>query len=182
MLTNAEFIQTVAFARQDGAMVGAAWIASFACFVGEFSHPGLSLASLVLALGSLVLLAVRVRKFRDGVQEGLLSFRRAWFYAMLIFFYAALLFALAQTVYFQFIDHGYLMDQYATMLSMPEYDEMVRQMYGVDSREIITMMRSTIEPLSAVEIALQFFTLNVIGGAILSVPVALAMRKTAAGM
>lgn len=45
MATREEYEQLKAFARIDGALVGALWIVSFACFIGGFAVPTLGVAS-----------------------------------------------------------------------------------------------------------------------------------------
>ena len=60
---------------------------------------------------------MRLKRFRDNVLEGVISFSRALLYSMLVYFYAALLMAAAQFVYFQFIDNGFMLSQYAEVTS-----------------------------------------------------------------
>ena len=54
----------------------------------------------VTALASPFFAARRLWKFRDEVREGQISFLRSMAYYMLMFFYASVLFALAQYIYF----------------------------------------------------------------------------------
>ena len=85
--------------------------------------------------------------------------------------------AVAQCVYFQFIDHGYLINQYITMLSKPEYAAVVKDSYGMDAKQIILILQTTVGNLRAIEIAFQFLTVNVILSVILSVPAAALSKR-----
>lgn len=85
--------------------------------------------------------------------------------------------AVAQCVYFQFLDHGYLINQYVTMLSTPEYAAIVKESYGLDAKQLIAILQSTMGEVRPVEIAFQFLTVNVVVSLILSLPVAAVVRK-----
>ncbi|MDO4159786.1 MAG: DUF4199 domain-containing protein [Prevotellaceae bacterium] len=175
MATREEYEQLKAFARIDGAIVGGLWILSFACFIGEFYNPFLGILAFVIGAGSLVFAALRLKKFRDNILEGVISFRRAFGYSIFTYFYAALLMALAQYVYFQFIDNGFLISRYMEMASMPEFKSMM-QIYGLRPDDVQVAM-DNIKALRPIDIALQFLTTNIILGIVVSLPMA-AMIKS----
>lgn len=166
-----------AHARVDGAIVAAMWIASFFCFVGEFQMPLLSIVAIALSIASLVVAVIRIRKFRDNILGGEITFGKAMLYCIQIFFHSILLMAVAQYLYFQFLDHGYLINQYVNMLSTPEYAAVAKDVYGVEAKQLIAILQTTIANVRPIEIVYQFLTLNVIGGILLSVPVAAVVRR-----
>lgn len=174
---NDDFRLYTAYARIDGAIMGAMWIVSFFCFVGEFSAPLLSFVAIALGVASVFVGYMRLRKFRDGVLNGIMSFGSATLYSIFVYFYAALLMAVAQYLYFQFIDNGYLINQYINMLSQPEYAKVVKDAYGMEAKQIIAVLQSTMSSLRPIEIAFQFLTLDIILGVILSIPVGALARK-----
>jgi hypothetical protein len=170
-----EFTQLKAFARQDGTILGLIWIASFACFIGEFSNPMLGMAALILAVISPFFVAMRLRKFRDNSRDGVISFRRALAYCILAFFYASLLFAIAQYVYFRYMDHGFLVAQYNNMFNAPEAKQMMKVMAaGEQIKSGINLLAS----LRPIEIVFEFLSMNISIGIILSVPIAALMKRT----
>lgn len=176
MITRKEYEQLKAFARIDGAMVGGLWILSFACFIGQFYSPVLGFASLAIGVGSLVFASLRLRRFRDYVLEGVISFRRAYVYSLLVYFYAALLMAAAQFVYFQFMDHGFMLRMYTETMSTPEFKTML-QLYGIKGSEM-NMLIENLQALRPIDIALQFLTSDIILGAVISLPsAAMIMRR-----
>ena len=93
------------------------------------------------------------------------------------YFYATILMAVGQYVYFQFIDQGYMVNQTIAMLSMPETAKVVTEVYGMDPKQMIAILQATMGTIRPIEIAFQFLTLNVILGIIISVPVGALMRK-----
>ena len=175
--TRQEYNQLQAFARVDGAQVAVLWIASFALFVMQFEHQMLSLLSFAVGVGSLVYASWCVIRFRDRVRGGVLSFWQALSFGLLTYLYAALLFALAQFIYFQFMDGGYMMEHYYTIVSTDEYRQMMR-IYGITESDMQLAMDG-IAALRPIEIAMQFFTLNIIMGFLVSLPMAVLARRSA---
>ena len=93
MIDVVKITQTKAFARQDGAILGAVWIASFASTMWSVT-PGYALLSLlanILAISTPFVVAKRLKAFRDDALDGTISFRRGLFYCAQTFFNATLL-------------------------------------------------------------------------------------------
>ena len=180
MATNEEYRQFTAFARIDGAIVGVMWIVSFICMVGEVENPLLGLAGMAFGVYSLVVAGLRLRKFRNNVLGGGITFGKAMLYSIMTFFYATLLFAMAQYVYFQFIDHGYLVNQYVALLSKPESARLATELYGMDAKQMIAILENTMGAMRPIDIAFQFLTLNVILSIFASLPIAALVRRRGA--
>lgn len=175
MITREEYEQLKAFARIDGAVLGGLWILSFVCFIGEFIEPMLGLAATAIGIGSLVFVGLRLRHFRDDVRNGVLTFGRGFLFCMYIFFYASLLMAAAQFAYFQFIDHGFLLEQYSKMISTPEFQALLKT--SSLRTDDIKFAIDNIGALRPVDIALQFFTMNLFLGLFISLPMAVMMMR-----
>ena len=97
-------------------------------------------------------------------------------YYALMFFYASLLFALAQYLYFAFIDGGYLLREYTSLLSSPEMKQAM-QVYGLTSEQLTQGSTEFADP-SPIMTALTLLTLHITIGLILSLPVSLITRRT----
>lgn len=136
MLTKPEYIQLKAYARLHGTIMGLLWIAGFACFVGSISEPVLSFFFNFTIIFIPFLAASFVRYYRDRVLGGMLSFRRAYCYSLLIFFYATLLLAIAQWAYFEFLDQGRMLGSMTRMISTPEFAP-VLEAYKVSKEEVL---------------------------------------------
>ena len=177
MMTPAEYTQLKAFAHIDGAYLGVAWIVSFAFYIYGLTNPTLGLLATLIAIGSPVLAALRLRKFRDYAREGVISFRRGVAYYVLMFLYASLLMALAQYVYFAFIDNGHLVSAYTDIMATPEAAMMMKA-YGIDAKQMsesISLMAQT----DPIYIVLNILSMNVTIGIILSIPVAAILKRNA---
>lgn len=175
MTTREEYEQIKAFARIDGAIMGVMWIISFVCFIAQFYMPLLNMAALIFGIASIIVSAIRLRNFRDNILDGVISYWRAYGYSLLTYFYAALLLAAAQYIYFQFIDHGFLLNQYTAMTSSPEFKSMMT-LYGIKADEMKLTM-DTIATLRPIDIALQFLTTNLFFGIVISWPMAALIKS-----
>lgn len=175
MTTREEYEQIKAFARIDGAIMGVMWIISFACFIAQFYMPLLNMAALIFGIASIIVSAIHLRNFRDNILDGVISYWRAYGYSLLTYFYAALLLAAAQYIYFQFIDHGFLLNQYTAMTSSPEFKSMMT-LYGIKADEMKLTM-DTIATLRPIDIALQFLTTNLFFGIVISWPMAALIKS-----
>lgn len=175
MTPHQDIEQMQAFSRVDGVWVALFWTASFACFVGTFTYPSLAMSVLLIGAVSLVFAALRVRRYRDQVRDGELSFRRGFLYSMLIYLHAALLFAMAQYVYFRFLDNGFIAN-YRDLVSTDDFKQMA-QGFGMSEIDWKVVMEN-LASLRPIDLALQFFTTNVFMGFFISLPVALIMMRT----
>lgn len=175
MMTREDYRQLQAFARVDGVWVAVLWTVSFACFVWQFQMPLFSFVSLLIGAGSLIFASLRTRRFRDSVRSGHITFGQAFFYGMLIYLYASLLFAFAQFIYFRFMDGGYMMSRYTAIMQTDEFAQMMR-FNGLKENDMQIAM-DNLAALRPIEIAMQFFTLDIIMGLCISLPIALIIKK-----
>ena len=176
-MTPAEFIQLKAFARIDGALLAVLWIASFACYVLGITSPLYGLLAVGLAVATPFFVAYRLGKFRDVGLDGVISFRRGWAYAVYVFCYAALLMALAQYLYFAFLDRGYLLHALTSIVSAPEARQALEQ-YGLQQSmsENLTLLGQ----MRPIDFAINVMTANIMTGLLLALPIALFMRRSVA--
>jgi len=176
-MTPAEFVQMKAFARIDGALLSLLWIAAFACYVMGIATPYYGAFALLLMLITPFFVGKRLARFRDAVREGIISMRRGWAYTVFVFFYAAVLLALAQYVYFQYMDQGFMMSSFNKTLSTPEAKQMIEQMGMQQTMEESLQMMGQMRPI---DYALNVLTVNIVIGILLGFPIgALMQRKEA---
>ncbi len=164
-MTNIEsLMQVKAFARQDGALLSLLWITSFACVL---SAPQ-SMMGTLLALATPFFIGWRLCKFRNYALDGIISFRRGYVYSVYTFFYAAVIFAIAQYIYFRFLDHGtlcaMLTDSINTM--MPLYENS-----GISKKDLSESLR-IISTTTPIQWAFTFLVQNICIGTFISLPVA----------
>ena len=174
-MTAPEYIQLKAFARTDGALLALLWTTSFVCYVAGMSQPELGMLALLLALVTPVFSLLRLKKFRDGVLEGILSFGRGWAFTLLTFFYASLLFAVVNFVYFSYMDHGYFFDMLNKMMAAPENV----QILGKETMDSVSETLQQVRQMRPIDLALNIMMSNLMAGLIISIPVAALMKREA---
>ena len=166
-----------AFARVDGALLAAIWVASFACYIVGISNPLYGILALVLMLATPFFVCRRLGKFRDEGRSGVISMKRGWAYSAYVFFYAAVLLALAQYVYFAYIDQGYLLMTLTKMVSSPEAKQALEQ-YGLQQTmdENLEMMGQ----MRPIDYAVNVLTVNIFIGIVLGLPIGAVMQRKVA--
>lgn len=172
MINVTALIQLKAFARQDGFFLFLLWLASFAAVV---TNPTSSWGTL-LAMATPFFVGWLLVRFRNYALSGVISFRRALAFSLYTFFYASMLFAVAQFVYFRFLDNGALFTMLLNSVKALEPFYKANGMSVAEMRQQITM----IGQLSPIEIAFIFMMQNFFVGIILSFPIALFGKRTVA--
>ena len=173
-MTVDEYIQLKAFARWDGLWLALLWVASFACYVLGLHTPGLGLVALALVIVTPFFIGRQLKRFRDEALNGFISFKRGWAYVMFLFFYGGLLFAVAQFVYFSYLDHGFFVDALTKMMQSPETAPVLQQMGMTQTiDESLNMLRS----MRPIDLTLNILTTNLLIGLLLGIPIALVMKR-----
>ena len=121
-------VQARAFCMQYGLVVGLLTSASFLATMYGLGAPSVGLLGNILGIFAFVAAFRFIRSYRQEVER--LSFLQACYMAFLTLFFASLLTAVVQYLYLAFLDHGRLFMQVEQMLSMPEYEQWLKQMAG----------------------------------------------------
>ena len=176
-MTPEEYVQLKAFARVDGAFLSLLWILSFAFYLIGISNPMYSMAALLLMIVTPFFVGRRLCRFRDEDRQGIISFGRSWAYSILVFFYAAILLAVVQYIYFAYMDQGYLLAKFSSIMTAPENQEMIRQ-YGM--QQAINDSLKMMEQMRPIDYALNVLTMNILLGIFLGLPIAALTRRDVA--
>ncbi len=164
--------QTKAFARQDGAILGAVWIASFICTMLA-ANPSMQMLGLVanlLLISTPFVMAKRLKIFRDDVREGHISFMSASFYCFQTFFYATLLLTIVQYLWFRFMDMGPFMSQLQASY------QMIAQTYQLTANETKEVLNA-IFMMKPIAWAAMFMITDIVAGIVLSPIIGAVMAK-----
>lgn len=164
-----------AYARIDGVILGADWLVGFACFVGMFHYPICGMLCMIVVLMTPFLVAIRLGQFRDHVLDGFISFRRAFGYSLFTFMYASIILAVGVAAYFQFMDHGFIADQFHLLLSSPEVTSYARKVGYSD--EFIKMSMEAWRNIRPIELAMQTIWSSLMLGGLTSVVIALVKKR-----
>ena len=116
-----------------------------------------------------------VRSYRDKICKGAISFGHACIFTIFMYIFASLLATVGHYIYFQFIDHGYVLDAYTTMVN--QLFELNPTM--TDEQEVITNALDELRMLTPISITLQLLSSDVMICSILALPTALFSRRSA---
>lgn len=173
-MTPEEYIQLKAFARQDGALLSLLWIGAMVCYIRGLTSPMSGMVAVLLVVASPFYAANRLRKFRDGARQGIISFMRAYGYTVLTYFYGGLLLAVAVFAYFQFMDNGYLLGKLTEFVNT-EQGRQVMNLYGM--AEEISQGMEELSKLRPIDYAMNMLTVIISTGFILGLPTAALMCR-----
>ena len=172
MINVTALVQLKAFARQDGVILALTWIASFILMIytPQYSYGNL------LALSTPFIVGWRLCAFRNYALDGKISFRRGFAYSCYTLFYASLVFALCQYAYIKFIDGESIKNMLAETVKVltPVYQEQGLSLNEINSAA--SMMAS----LRPIDLSIIFMMQNLFIGLLLSLPVALIFKRSAA--
>lgn len=162
------------YAMLFGTYMGGYWILKFILFPLGLSVPFLLFLFMILTLCVPFMGYYYARMYRNHACGGSISFLHAWVFTVFMYMFAALLAAVAHYIYFHFIDHGYVINTYETMIdtlaqsNMPGMDT-----YIATCREALETARL----VTPIDITLQIISWDVFWGSILAFPTALFVMK-----
>ena len=106
-----------------GTYMGIYWILKFILFPLGFHIPFLSLLFVILTLSVPFIGYHYAKMYRDKICGGSIQFSHAMLFTIFMYMFASLLVAVAHYAYFQFIDHGFIINSYIpvsyTHLTLP---------------------------------------------------------------
>lgn len=161
-------------AMQLGTIFGLYWIATAIIYLLGLNNASLSVLFLAMITISPFLAGYLVIKFRKQECENRMSFLNAWTFLIVMYICASLLFALAQYIYFAFIDEGFfisfMQEQINALQQMPELDSATKDAL----QQIITLWGQ----MNTADIVLQFLSSNIMIAGILSPITAIFVKHT----
>lgn len=169
-MTRAEsMMQIRAFARIDGLLLALVWTVSF---VAVLYAPESGMGSL-FALATPFFVAWRLRGFRTKMRDGVISYADAFFYSLLTFVDASIVFCVVQFVYLRFIGGGLF---HTILLNAIQITE---QVYKDQPGMIAELNNSvgTIMSLTPIQLALAFMMQNIFVGVVCSVFIAMFLKR-----
>lgn len=174
-MTSAEYIQLKAFARIDGVWLFSLWLVGFACYLLGLTQPIFGVLAIFLFLFTPFFAAFRLRRFRDEDREGIISFLRAYAYTILMFFYGGLLMAVAEYLYFAYLDQGYLLGTIHQLFYSEEGMKMIKDA-GV--QDLIHESMKGLQAMRPIDFALNMLSMTISAGLLLGLPVAFFLQSS----
>lgn len=170
-MTSEANIQLGAFARWDGARLGLMWVASFALFVGSFTLPLCGILWMTTMVATPFIIAKLTNAYCLQTPEKHISYWAAFSHSTSTVFYASLILAIAQWIYFQYIDNGFLINTYAAFLT-DKHNASALNSLGY-SKEMIGQLLDVLRSMRPIDIALQMMWSNMVAGIIISITTSL---------
>lgn len=163
-----------AFARYDGFKLFVLWLLSFILYVAGLKSQLLGMMAMIFAMVTPFVSLRQVRNYRDVALGGTISFRRAWAYVVFLFFYASLLFALAQFIYFSYLDKGYFMSEITQMFSDPATAQAMQQL-GMGQG--LSQALAELSRMRPIDLVLNIMTSNLMIGLVFGLPIGLIAHR-----
>jgi hypothetical protein len=148
----------------NGLILGTFWIIKYILFIIGTRLPVVSFASVMLAPVTIVLAYVLTRLFRS-VAGGGISFGRAWRYGIALYFFASLVEAIPQYVFFRYL----VTPEYMEMIMTQAKELLDNINFNADARKDVMEQLSAFTPI---QLTFQGIITNLAYGIILSIPVA----------
>ena len=157
-----------------GTYMGIYWILKFILFPLGFHIPFLSLLFVILTLSVPFIGYHYAKMYRDKICGGSIQFSHAMLFTIFMYMFASLLVAVAHYAYFQFIDHGFVINAYESQID-------ILNKSGVPDIEAYTNMfqetLETVKSLTPIDITMQLVSWNVFCGSLLALPTALFVMR-----
>lgn len=136
--------------------IGVAWSASFLCHMYGLTWPLLAHIGNIVGIFSIFILYNDVCIYRRIFEK--VQLRKCINLSVLTGFFGCILTSMVQYLYFQFLDNGTMMSSILSVLELPEYAEMLKQM----SPEMpsIADMTKMLTSMTVGDLTLQLFIMN----------------------
>lgn len=156
-----------------GTIFGGIMVAANIFYLLGLSSSTFSTLFLLLTLSSPFIAGKLAVYYRKSEQENQMTFIQAWHFLIIMYICAALLTAIAQFIYFTFMDNGYFMStilqQFDTFASIEDIDATLRQE--------LTTTADLLRSMGNRDIVLQIFCTNVIISPIITFFIAIFVRR-----
>jgi hypothetical protein len=158
-------------ARVSGAKLGVLWLVSFALFVGLFTYSFCGMLWIFTMVYTPFYVGLLTDAYSQTLPEKNISYLHAYGHSFLTVFHASLILALGQWVYFQYLDHGMVINSYTSFLTDKENMKMMEAM-GY-TKKMVHQMIDMIQSLRPIDLSLQMLWTNIMAGFFISLTTAL---------
>jgi len=157
-----------------GTFMGIYWILKFTLLPLGFNNTWLHFLFLGLTIYVPFLSYKLTRIYRDRFCGGSIEFSHAWLFSCCMFVFASLLTAVAHYIYFQFLDHGFIIGR------IEETMRLFKDTLPADQKESLQDLDTSIalvKSLTPIELTIQFMGNNLFYGSLFSLIVAMIVKK-----
>ena len=162
------------FAMEYGLFLGIYFIFKFIISVASPGMLLLSSLSWAMTVGIPFVIFWMLKKYRDNYNEGFIEYGKAWSLAFFLLFFASLPEALAQFIYFQWINPTYIAEQFSNIMTAVEEVNNVKSSPFIE--ELLTAYSNSKTP-TAIQMAVQGIFYNILLGSIISLVIAAFVKR-----
>lgn len=171
MTENKSYLQK--YAMHFGTYMGIYWILKFILFPLGFYVPFFFFLFSMLTLAVPFIGYYYTTMYRDKVCNGNISFSHGVLFGIFMYLFASLLTALPHYIYFQFINHSFIIQAPLQYWEKLMADAPAMAQY----KEMITELTDNIRSLTPIDLTMRNLSQNVFVGSLLSIPTALMVMK-----
>ena len=167
MKERTEFDSNLARAHSMNFGLWVGILCSLSFLFAVYARGGLLLAQLgnLLGIFAIILAGMFLRKYRELISP--LTFGQACRISFLTYFFASLITAVVQFIYFRYLDHGQVAEQMTNLLESPEYQQMLQRLSGQsDVKDIMESATSLL--YNPIQMTIQLTWMNLILSIILT--------------
>ena len=163
-------------AMRYGTIMGLFWAFKFVLFPIGLTIPIFQIVFALLTLFVPILGYLFTRRYRILYCDGVMGFRQAFTFCLFMFMFASLLIAVVHYIYFQYLDNGYIYNEYLNLISQLKSATDVKE--NLQSLNQLEESLKIFSSLTPIEITFQLITFNLFSGLLMALPIAaLTMRK-----
>ena len=161
------------YAMHFGTYMGIYWTLKFILVPLGFTIPFLMSLYSGLTLAVPFMGYYYVKIYRDKVCGGTITFAHSCFFTLFMYMFASLLVAVAHYLYFQFIDHGLILEEYSKAIN-----QFLVQTPGMETEKLaLKNILESLYNLTPIDITMQLLSFDVFSGSLLAIPTALFVMK-----
>jgi hypothetical protein len=154
-------------AQKDGLSLGMYWIFTMGMFICQFAVPVCSSIWLFLMLYTPFFVGSMMARYAQRERDGVISFASGYLYSFTTYSCGALILSLVFWVYLRYMDDGYLIDKYTSMLTDPQSQDMMKKIgYSEedikDVKQLGEQMSTQLRSMRPIDITLQFLWVNLV--------------------
>ncbi|NDW11808.1 DUF4199 domain-containing protein [Bacteroides sp. 214] len=161
------------YAMHFGTYMGVYWIIKFVFFPLGFMNSFCMFLFFALTLAVPYLGYRYAKMYRDRACNGEISFFQSFFFMAFMYMFAALFTAMGHYIYFRFIDNNFIFNSYMEIIN-----GFAAQLPGMEAQiDLLKESLDSVGKMTAIEIAMQLFSTNVLYCSIISLITSLFVMK-----
>ncbi len=157
-------------AQRDGLALGLYWMVTMGMFICQFAVPVCGLIWSFMMLYTPFFVGGFTTRYALRERSGQLSYAGAYFYSLITYICGALILSLAFWIYLRYMDDGYVIDRYTSVLTDPRNQEIIKGL-GYDEstmKQAFDQATTALRSMRPIDITLQFLWSTLVASGLIS--------------